>query len=310
MSKDICLWDRCNNRCLMCTNPDRPWPAWDGSFDYDYQSLVKRIKKASQEIGAGDCLYLSGGEPTLHPYFLDLIKYLADNFPEQRIKLLTNGRRFFYSGFAKRFLAITDNLDVNLSIYGSNRKIHDAVTRSPGSFEQTISGLKNLLTFKKQGQLIDLRFVMTKLSYKGINELLELLAKDFSRLDRVILIFPEIENQAKKNLNSIKITYRQVRPYLKKSLPLFKNFKEVRLYHFPLCAIPENLWLYAWRTVSQEDVTFLPFCRKCEYRSYCLGIQKDYLKNIGSGDFGLIKKRVKIQETGNIHHPILSINKK
>ena len=29
---DICVWDKCNNRCLMCTNPDRPWPNWDGSF--------------------------------------------------------------------------------------------------------------------------------------------------------------------------------------------------------------------------------------------------------------------------------------
>ncbi len=307
---DICVWDRCNNKCLMCTNPDRPWPAWDGSFKYDYKSLIKRIKDSKDKIKEYDSIYLSGGEPTLHPQFLDVFKYLSDNFPGQRIKLLTNGRRFFYADFAKEFLQITNNLDINLSIYGPDKKIHDAVTRLPDSFEQTTKGLENLLRYKKDGQLIDIRFVITKLSYKHLDQFLEMAKEKFSSVDRIILIFPEIENQAQKNLKTIQVTYDQVKPYLEKIYPLFKKFKEVRLYHFPLCTISNKFWPYAWRTWPVKEVTFLPFCNQCRYKKNCVGLHKEYLKNIGRKDFNPIKKGLNIKKRDDFHHPIIRVEGK
>lgn len=278
---DICVWDRCNNRCLMCTNPDRPWPAWDGSYDYDYQSIIARIEKQRDKIKSDDAVYLSGGEPTLHPRFLDILQYLDKNFPKQRVVLLSNGRRFVYKDFARRVLEINNNFEIDLSLHGPNSEIHDAITRAENSFAQAISGLTNLLFYKKSGQEINIRFVITEPSYKYIGQFLKLIKKRFPSLDNLIFIFWEAENQAVKNLETLRVNYRQVRPYVEKIYPLLKNFKRVRLYHFPLCTVSKKFWPFVWRTLSADEVVFVSSCAQCKYKEHCLGIPKSYLKEMG-----------------------------
>lgn len=293
----------------MCTNPAAPWAAWDGSYKYDFDSLVERIEKSKEEIKTHDSIYLTGGEPTLHPRFLDFVRYLSENFPNQRIKLLTNGRMFSYRNLAKRLLSITDNFDVNLSLYGPNKKTHNAVTRARGSFGQTVLGLENLLYFRNENQSIDVRFVLTKITYKKVDLLLKLVKRRFPSLDRLIIIFPEIEHYAEKNLDIIGITYKEVEPYLKKAFDLFDSIKELRLYHFPLCSLSEELWPYAWRTLDKKDVIYFPFCKKCAYKKYCLGAQKNYVENVGEKEFHPLPKKVEIIESGDKYRPVAAIKR-
>ena len=165
-----------------------------------------------------------------------------------------------------------------------------------------------MLLYKEDGQLIDIRFVITRLSYKHLDQFLEMAQERFSLVDRIILIFPEMENQAQKNLKTIQVTYNQAKPYLGKIYSLFEKFKEIRLYHFPLCTVPEKFWSYAWRTWPAKEVTFLAFCNSCRYKKYCVGIHKEYLKNIGQDDFGSIKKSLNIKERDDFYHPIIKVN--
>jgi len=305
---DLNVWDKCNNKCLMCTNPDSPWPAFDGSFDYSYKAIIKRIEKIKEKIRLDDSIYLTGGEPTLHPQFLDILKYLSKNFPDQKITLLTNGRRFIYKDFAKKVLEINDNFDIDVSLHGPAADICDRITRTPDSFKQTIKGLENLLFYKKQ-HTVGIRFVITKLSYKYIPHFLETIKKHFPSIDKIIFLFWEPEGQAIKNLESVKVTYNQVKPYLEKIRLPAKSLKEIRFYHFPLCVIPERFWPYAWRTLRADEITFIKNCDKCFYKDYCLGIHKDYLKYMGDKEFmPLRKKHLDIKETGNIYKPIGKIS--
>jgi len=288
----------------MCTNPDCPWPARDGSFNYDYDSIIKRLKKDKGDIKNQDSIYLSGGEPTLHPCFFDIINYLKENFPEQKIKLLTNARRFIYPDFARKFLKIAGDLEIDVSLYGPTKEIHNKVTRAKNSFEQTAGGLKNLLRYKTKKQVIGLRIVITKFSYKHLKDILALVKSEFPAIDRVIIIFPELEGQALKNLEKIKITYSRARPYIEKTFPLLKNFKEMRFYHFPLCTLNEKFWPYIWRTLPDEEVEFIKICHSCNFKKYCQGIHKNYLENIGKTDFSSIKRKISVKETENFYKPI------
>jgi len=309
MSIDLCIYDKCNNRCLMCTNPDGPWPTWDNDFDYSYKAIINRIEARQKEIKKAESIYITGGEPTLHPEFLEILKYLKDNFSDQRVKLLTNGRRFSYKNFTEKTLSINQNFEIDLSIYGPNSKIHDSITRSKNSFKQTCAGLDNLLKQKKSGQIIGVRFVLTKLSYKYLKEMINLVRTKFNNLDRVIIIFPEIEAQAVKNLKKIKITYQEVRPYVEDIFSQIRYVKGIRFYHFPLCTLSYNFWPHIWRTVSENELTFLKKCNKCIYKEYCHGIQKEYLKYFGEKDFSPVISKIKIIKSGNFHHPIKRINK-
>lgn len=304
MTIDLCVWDRCNNRCLMCTNPDRPWPAWDGDFNYDFESIIGRLEKFKEKIKAADSVYLTGGEPTLHPQFLNILKYLAGIFPEQRLNLLTNGRRFIYQDFVEKVLEVTDNFEIDLSLCGPRSEIHDAVTRTQGSFEQTIKGLENLLKNKKKKQIVGVRTVLNQFSYKYIGQTLELLRDKFSSLDRVIIIFPEFEAQAIKNIKRVKINYTQTKPYIDGVYPLLSSFKEIRFYHFPLCTVGKKIWPYLWRTLPASEVKFVKVCGKCNYKHLCLGIHKGYLENISKKDFSPIQEKIDMELTGDIYRPI------
>lgn len=261
------------------------------------------MDKIKEKIKLDDAIYLTGGEPTLHPRFLDVLKYLSQNFPKQKITLLTNGRRFFYKDFTREVLGINKDLDIDVSLHGPTDYVYDKITRAPGSFKQTIKGLENLLLYRTR-QSIGIRFVITKLSYKYIPRFLEMVKKNLPSVDKIMFLFWEPEGQAIKNLKAVKITYGQVKPYLEKIQPLLKHLKSIRFYHFPLCTIPEGLWPYTWRTLRPDEIDFVKECDKCSCKDYCLGIHKDYLKYMGKKDFKPINKKIKLKLGSNFHHPI------
>ena len=287
----------------MCTNPDSPWPAWDGSLDYGYDAMIKRLEKVKEKIKSDDSIYLTGGEPTLHPQFLNILEYLTQNFSKQRITLLTNGRRFLYKDFTKKVLETNDDFNIDVSLHGPTDYVYDRITRIPDSFKQAIKGLENLLFYKNK-QTIGIRFVITKLSYKHIAQFLEMAKKRFPSISKIIFLFWEPEGQAIKNLETVKISYDQVRPYLEKIQLPIEPLKEIRFYHFPLCTIPKRLWPYTWRTLRAEEVDFIKKCDKCYCKNYCLGIHKNYLKYMASEDFRPISRNIKFKLNHNFHCPI------
>lgn len=286
----------------MCTNPDRPWPAWDGSLDYDYDSIIRRLVQDRDRIAATESIYLTGGEPTLHPQFLKILGYLVKNFPEQKLKLLTNGRTFFYEDFAVKVLKKAPELEIELSLHGPGPGTHDRITGAEGSFAQSAQGLKNLLNHRKK-QKICIRTVLGKSSYRHIRKTLQFFL-NYPELDRVIVLFPELEGQGLKDLDAVRITYLQVRTYLEKCIDLFPFFNDIRLYHFPLCVISGKLWPYIWRTLPEKEVAFSKNCRACRVREFCLGAHKGYLKNAKVSEFRPIRKKLKIQGSPDPHSPI------
>jgi len=292
----------------MCTNPDLPWLSKDGTIgDYNYESLIKRIRGLKDKISHSDAIILTGGETTLQPRFLDVLKFARQTFPENEIRILTNGRKFFYKDFTQSILE-TDNLNIAVSLYGPTAKIHDGITRTKNSFEQTIKGLENILIHRKKNQVVEIRTVISKLSYKYLDQILNLINVRFSSVDRVILIFMEMEGQAEKNLKSVGLSYSEISPYFKKIYPQFALLKELRLYHFPLCTLESKFWPFVWRTLPKEEVTFISACKKCQYKKYCLGIHRDYPDK--TKEFKPVKKDLIIKETKDFYHPIIGIKER
>ncbi|MDI6606494.1 MAG: radical SAM protein, partial [Candidatus Omnitrophota bacterium] len=99
---DICFWNKCNNCCLFCSNPDGHWKKDDG---YNYDRLAQRLMSFKGKIRD---ITVTGGEPTIHPDFLKIIAFLKKELPDVGLSLLTNGRRFFYPPFAKECLELNN----------------------------------------------------------------------------------------------------------------------------------------------------------------------------------------------------------
>jgi len=306
----ICIWNKCNSRCIMCTNPS-DFRAKDPYKHYSFKKLKKRISGIRIFDNKGnlidDKIILTGGEPTIHPDFLKIFSFIRKKFPQLIIEFDTNGRRFYYASFVKEVLSF-GRMNIYISLHGFDKKSHDAVTRTPGSFLQTVKGIENILKYKNLGlHELELRIIITKLTYQYIEKILKFIKEDFPQVDRIVVIFMEMEGQAGDNFKIVGLTYSQFQKFIPKIAKWIPKFKEFRFYHFPLCVIERSLWKYVWRTLPAYEITFLPRCKTCFYKRYCLGIHKDYLEKIGQKEFKPIRNKYLIKETNNFYHPIQNV---
>jgi len=68
---DISIWNKCNNSCVMCTNSSNFQNEIDSNL-LRYEKIIKNIKSLGR---IKETINLSGGEPTIHPDFLKLLKW-------------------------------------------------------------------------------------------------------------------------------------------------------------------------------------------------------------------------------------------
>ncbi|MDE2290746.1 MAG: radical SAM protein [Elusimicrobia bacterium] len=153
----------CNQRCVFCLDRD----AQDGS--------LRRLAEVEEELVLGRArgarrAVLSGGEPTLHPAFLDVVQ-AAKRLGYGHVQTVTNGRRFCYAAFARA--AHGAGLDeATFSIHGPDAAAHDALTRTPGSFVQALAGLSNA---RSAGLIVNVDVVITRPILSRLRETLEVL---------------------------------------------------------------------------------------------------------------------------------------
>lgn len=131
---------RCNARCRHCylDLPAEQTAAGELSVA-EWLSVVDSLAR----LGCVNVL-VTGGEPTLHPAFLDVCRRIVRR--NMLCDVYTNGIDISDALFgALRALPLNS---VSVSLYSGTAPFHDSVTRLPGSFRQT---LRNLLRFKDAG---------------------------------------------------------------------------------------------------------------------------------------------------------------
>ncbi len=297
----------------MCTNPDKFWQL-KGGFNFScLERRIKRFHDGKEEFleDYRDVFDISGGEPTLSPHLIPLSKKINQLFPDSKIRCLTNGRNFFYAGYAENFLKkIQNKFELIIPIHGHTPKLHDSITRVPGSFLQTVKGLKNIFQYKKHSHHIEIRIIIHKQNYKFLKEILLFLKNNFSKIDRVVFMFFEVEGQAKKNITKLKVSYSKISPYLRKILPYLHSFSDIRFYHFPLCVLPIVFFPHTWRTLPESDTIFLKQCQLCSVKAFCLGIPITSMQYMQIKEFQPIRDNLMLETTPYFwHHPIKKIPK-
>lgn len=123
----------CNDHCIFCLDSHTHNGTNRNNQEIKAQILDGRRKGAER-------LILSGGEPTIHPNFVEFVR-LGSLAGYERIQTVTNGRLFAYPEFLRA--ALDAGLgEITFSIHGPNAKIHDALVGTKGAFEQEIKGLQ------------------------------------------------------------------------------------------------------------------------------------------------------------------------
>jgi MoaA/NifB/PqqE/SkfB family radical SAM enzyme len=137
------LGTACDNRCLFCL---------DGDSERDLllpaAEIKTEIERGRREHGA-ERLILSGGEPTLHPAFAELVHH-GKACGYTWVQTITNGARLADRDFLAAALAA--GLDeITFSLHGHTAALHDHLTARPGSFRLL---LKALLRARRSGRVV------------------------------------------------------------------------------------------------------------------------------------------------------------
>lgn len=271
---------KCNNNCMSCIyNMDMVETLKIGN------PSEKSIKKAIDSVGPGDTLGMTGGEPTIRKDFLKFLEYARSRDPRMNVFLVSNGRMFSYMDFVKKTASVgLENLKIGIAIYGHSPEIHDAVTRVPGSFKQTIKGIKNLID---SGIPVELRVIVNRLNYSSLERMAGYMARNFKGIYRVVFINMKYTGNAYINRKSLFVRYRDVVPHAEKAADILtKNGIDVKLFHFPLCVTGEKYWDMAKGVTKQEsELMFIKACEGCRMKNECPRIWKSYWVIAGNSEF-------------------------
>lgn len=257
--------ERCNSNCLMCSQPPKDREDVPMLFDINTK-LVSLIPKDCIEIG------ISGGEPTLMgESFFELLKQIKFELPNTEVHVLTNGRSFAWNNLAEK-LADVDNqrLMLGIPIYSDYYQVHDHIVQAENAFYQTILGIHNLARYN---QRIEIRVVLHKLSIPRLTRLARYIYKNLPFVEHVAFMGLEYIGYTPHNINELWIDPYDYQDELKETVEfLSSQGVHVSIYNTPLCVLPESMWNFSRKSISDWKNEYLPECTKCSKLDDCGGL--------------------------------------
>lgn len=262
-SNSLLVTERCNNYCLMCSQP--PKEADDSYIVDDLMKAIPLMSDTTKEIG------ITGGEPTLlGPDLFKLIKTIKGYMPNTGIHILSNGRNFSDLKFASELAKIAHpDLMVGIPIYSDISNIHDYVVQADGAFDETIRGIINLKRFK---QKVEIRVVIHQQTYERLPQLAEFLARNLLFVDHVALMGLEMMGFTRFNLDKLWIDPADYQQQLKAAVKTLARYKmNVSIYNHQLCLLDQELWMYNRKSISDWKNEYMPECASCTKKEQCGG---------------------------------------
>lgn len=297
---DIPFWNKCDNRCVMCTNLDDF--AAQTAPRYGLKHQIEKLERWLKGLGKiylknadkADFISLTGGEPTLHPDFFKLLAYFRKRLPDTPITMLSNGRRFADAAFTERFLKVAKPpFTVAVPLHGSSAAAHDRVAGVKGAFAQTVKGLGNIFADARAGWEggIEIRLVLHRLNIKDFRRILAFLLDKFPAADRyrVVAIHYEIEGKSLENHRLVGLRLTDSARTINGAAEPIARFPDFRLYHFPLCLMKKELRPLCRITLPPEDRVYTAKCSGCAARRKCVGLMAEYYKMFGDGELRALK---------------------
>lgn len=258
--------ERCNSNCIMCPMPEGSRRRGKPAEIDRLILLAKQIPKSVPHIT------ITGGEPFMAGKELfGLLDFCQSKFDYTEFLILSNARALAIQEYALLLRAtIPSNSIIGVPLHGASAKTHDYITRSPGSFQQTITGLLNIQSLNIRTEL---RIVVSRLNYKEMAALAELIVKLFPHVDHVCLMAMEMTGEARKNADLIWIPYRRVLESCTDAIKILVGCGiNVRLYNFPLCTVDPSFWTICRKSISPEKIRYSRSCDECTVKDACGGV--------------------------------------
>ena len=270
----------CNNKCLHCLirQKDQSRP--------DLNVIVDSLEKRD-----ADNVMFYGGEPTLRTDLPEIIRAARKN-GYRRIKLLTNGRAFSNIQLLQDVINAGCYL-FDIELWGSNPSLHDYLTRVPGSFRETVSGLENLAGHPHE-KFVSVRIPVCKENYAD-SENTVATALNFG-VNRVIL-----------SVQDDTLPFQSAIPHIRNAINIsIFNRTWVLTEFVPFCIMhgleQHVAEIYSGlNTVYEKTFSKHKYCVKCIYNELCHGFEAKYLEQFGHREFSPVKAGKYLQDIRKLY---------
>lgn len=256
--------ERCNSNCLMCSQPPKDRDD-TGYLLQLYRQVIPLIPNSCPELG------ITGGEPTLlGDGFWELLQLCKQHLPTTELHCLTNGRSFAWREFTQRLGELSvPQLMLGIPLYADHAPLHDYVVQAKGAFDQTVRGLHELAAI---GQRVEVRVVVHRLTVPRLGKLARFIYRNFPFVEHITFMGLENTGYTPHNRDKLWLDPVDYMPELTDAVEFLAAHQlHVSIYNHQLCLLPEQLWRFARRSISDWKNVYLPTCEGCGVKESCGG---------------------------------------
>jgi MoaA/NifB/PqqE/SkfB family radical SAM enzyme len=320
----------CNERCVFCASDlthnfrvpgEKPWVTLN-----DIDRWVGDARP-----GPGDRVMLAGGEPTLHRELFPIVQLLGGNCGD--VTLFTNGLRLSDPGFARD--AVRAGITrFEIALFGASADRHDAVTRLPGSFERTLTGLNVLAALRTEADFaIEVRLLVSRQSSPENPDIVRMVHERAPGIDAFSLNRLILSDNA-RNADAT-ISWVEAHSSINESARLVRTFGYQLVFHsIPLCLFEGDNAVYVSRELDARSARvaaglepagwelryFDPMvrggqeaegvrarlalpdpCLTCEYFDFCGRVEGWYVRRFGTAGLQPIRLQQQRNRTALTH---------
>ncbi|MCC6557010.1 MAG: radical SAM protein [Polyangiaceae bacterium] len=211
----------CNNNCSFCCDT----VFWNGT-NMDPGRVRERIRQGAER--GIKRLFLSGGEPTIHPDFIRFVKHARDLGYDQ-IVAITNGRMFSYEEFSRRSVK-AGLTEVIFSLNSHQARTHDALVGVKGAFEQVVKGVEHV---RRLGCPFRMNVVVTLKNYEEMPDMVRAFHAMGARSATFLQLVPT-DRDWERSRHAIYYETELGRPFVRAALALAKELGfPIELKKFP-----------------------------------------------------------------------------
>lgn len=265
------------------------------------EPVLSRIRQA-RELGHRK-ITLLGGEPTLQPGFMSIIREtVALGFEE--IVLFTNGVKTARAEFVDAILATGGRFTWRISIQGASRETHERTTKKPGSFGRIERTLAHLA---ERGERITVNMCVVTSNFEDVDQFPDLLlpyGTDQLHLDMMRPL--DAGERTEEELRATLPRYSDLAPPLRRMIAGFPDDFDVNVGNLPYCIAPDlSPWIHhdgehtdtiaidgddrlsqPWNKylVKRRDKFKPESCRGCVMHDGCSGVFETYARFHGTDE--------------------------
>jgi cyclic pyranopterin phosphate synthase len=306
----------CNNNCIFCMEEDR-----DGRYVTNSATTDDTVRWILDANPGCEEVCFTSGEPTTNKALPKWVA-MAKARGVSTVSVMTNGRALSYERYTKGLVAAGMN-KFYVSIHGHDKRLHEGLTRTPGSFEQTVAGLRVAASLERYGVALHTSTVVTRRNLPHVGDIYRFLRG--LGVHQVVFNVMQANGRANTYFEQLWPTYaqiaeqfaafcdeqRRVEPRVMaflvdiplcttEAVPDFnRGYVESYVHFEPAHAAhgivediderragPEGKLIQIRRSdLDDAERHKRPECRRCRYDSVCEGVWGNYLRRHGWQEF-------------------------